>query len=164
MMLQVVLCCAVCCNAPNECMYSCFMHRYVADGTSEKAPACNKALNDVKALCPGVFVMHCLKCSECIGFHMMPSSESPRTLFEVLFTRWPVAPSVVVYDNGCNAHTYVLNREPDWCKDTLYVVDKLHYKGHVACSIGYNIAEYEDLAKLNSSMAEQKVGCLQCGC
>ena len=132
-------------------------HRYLADHVNEKAAICNKARNDTKGLAHGVFVLHCLDCAACIGFHMMPSSESPRTLFEILFTRWPTAPEVVVYDNGCHAHAYALNREPEWASNTFYVIDKLHYRGHTACSSSYDIGKYPVLGKKNSSMAEQKV-------
>jgi hypothetical protein len=103
-------------------------------------------------------VLHCLDCGQCLGFNMMPDAESPRTLFEVLFTRWqPSAPSVIVYDNSCHGHVYCLNREPEWCKDSVFAIDKVHYKGHVGCSAGYDISSYPGLAHYNSSMAEQRV-------
>ena len=33
------------------------------------------------------------------------------------------APSIVVYDNACNLHQFCLNREPDFFKETRFLVD-----------------------------------------
>lgn len=123
----------------------------------DTAGSCNKRKNVTRDLAPGMFVLHCLKCAGCLGFHVMRESESARTIFEVLYTRWAVAPKVVVYDNGCHAHSYALNREPAWAAGTAFLIDKLHYKGHVGCTRAYDIGIYPGLAVHNSSMAEQKV-------
>jgi hypothetical protein len=99
----------------------------------------------------------------------------------------PKPPRLLVYDNACNAEAYCLNREPEYFKDTLFLVDKashwgwrwavgsrtvswrpcapttplahpqLHMKGHTACSKAYNIALYPEYVGLNSQLAEQKV-------
>lgn len=90
----------------------------------------------------------------------MPNSESPRTLFEVLYTRFKQAPDVVVYDNSCHGHVYCLNREPAWAARTQFVVDKAHWKGHTGCSSGYDIGLYPRLSQLNSQLAEQRVSLL----
>ncbi len=101
--------------------------------------------------------MHCLKCSACLGFHKMDVHESPRTLFEVLFTRLPKPPRVVVYDNSCNAQVYFLNREPAWARDILFLVDKLHMLGHTACARSHDVGRYPEFTALNSQLAEQRV-------
>lgn len=88
---------------------------------------------------------------------MMEHYESPRTVFEWLYTRMDGAPKVVVYDNSCHLHGYCLNREPQWVKGTTFVIDKTHYKGHVGCSRGYDITTYPQLTVLNSQLAEQRV-------
>lgn len=123
-----------------------------ADGVS-----CNKFKNITRDLAPGMFVLHCLKCAACLGFHIMHESESPRTLFEVLYTRWGHAPKVLVYDNSCHGHAFFLNREPLWSANTTFLIDKLHFKGHTACCAAYDISIYPTLAIHNSQMAEQKV-------
>ena len=105
-----------------------------------------------------MFVMHCLKCAACIGFHIMTEAESPRTLFEIVYTRWKVPPKVVVYDNSCHGHQYFLNREPAYASSISFHIDKLHFKGHTGCCRAYDIGLYPTLANLNSQMAEQKVG------
>lgn len=87
----------------------------------------------------------------------MAGHESPYTAFEVLYTRWPAAPKVVVYDNGCHAHVYTLNRGPAWAKDTLFLIDKLHAAGHTGCCKAYDVTHHPSLGTLNSQLAEQKV-------
>jgi hypothetical protein len=130
----------------------------MADYQSQQAgKLCTKYKNQTKALTPGLFVMHCMKCKSCIGFHMMPASESPRTLFEVVYTRWRRPPRLIVYDNNCHAHAYFLNREPQFVKDTTFLIDKIHFKGHVGCCIGYDIAAYPEYGSWNSQLHEQKV-------
>ena len=42
-----------------------------------------------------------------------------------------LAPKVVIYDHACGLDTYVRNRDPGFFKDTIFLVDRLHYKGHV---------------------------------
>lgn len=37
------------------------------------------------------------------------------------------APSVVIYDNACNLHSYCLNREPAFFKQSWMVVDRFHW-------------------------------------
>jgi hypothetical protein len=62
-----------------------------------------------------------------------------------------------MYDNACHAQDYVLNREPQWAKRTVFVVDKLHWHNHTACSPSFNVRQYNALSQLNSQLAEQKV-------
>lgn len=129
---------------------------------SSGARMCNKLKNDRKGLVPGIFVMHCLRCASCIGFHVMDDAESPRTLFEAIMTRWETAPHVVVYDNACHAHAYFLNREPEYARDMVCLVDTLHYKGHTGCSQSYDISIYPQWGRFNSQLCEQKVRCWPC--
>lgn len=131
--------------------------KYHADvRTQSGGQRCTKYKYDAKNLTPGLFVLHCLKCGACLGFHMLRNAESPQALFEVLFTRWPEPPKVVVYDNNCHAHAYFLNREPQWVERTLFVIDKTHFRGHTGCCKGYDIARYPELNSLNSQLAEQR--------
>lgn len=41
-----------------------------------------------------------------------------------------VAPSVVIYDNGCNLHQYMLNHEPAFFENTWVLVDRFHWPNH----------------------------------
>ncbi len=100
-----------------------------------------------------------------------------------MHARRPKAPKLVIYDNSCNLHAYCLNREPEFFKDTLFVVDKvrcsvrndgpvqarrtdsptplahpqLHFKTHKACSRAYDIGRYSEYLSWNSQLAEQQV-------
>lgn len=132
--------------------------RYMADRARvRREGGCNKYLNNTKQLNPGLFVLHCVGCSGCLGFHMMPEHESPRTVFELLYTRFEEPPPVVVYDNNCNTHVYSLNREPEWAAPVRFVIDKTHFRTHKGCCAAYDIGAYPDLRFRNSQLAEQKV-------
>lgn len=132
--------------------------RYYADEVSQGTRgSCKKDAYTRRQLSPGLFVMWCLCCGNCIGFHMMRDSESPRTLFEVLYTRFPVAPRLVVYDNGCNAHAFALNREPVFFKNTQFMIDALHFKCHTGCCSAYDIKHHAHTRHLNSQLCEQQV-------
>ncbi|GIL68946.1 hypothetical protein Vafri_22208 [Volvox africanus] len=131
--------------------------RYLADFRSQRSgQTCTKYHYESKNLAPGLFLIHCLRCFTCVGFHLMSQHESPQTLFEVLYTRWQAAPRLVVYDNSCHGHTYFLNREPAWVRDTRFLIDKMHFKGHSGCCEAYDIAKYPELSKYNSQLAEQR--------
>ena len=56
---------------------------------------------------------------------------------------------------SCHAHEYALNREPTFFKDSLFVIDKFHYRNHRACSRGYNSKLFKEAAALNSQAAKQ---------
>src|SRR5579862_6454552 len=71
---------------------------------------------------PGCFFIYCLKHRTCLGFHLMRNRESPKTIFEVLFTRFREPPKLLVYDNGCNVSEYILNREPTFFKNMTVLV------------------------------------------
>lgn len=71
---------------------------------------------------------------------------------------------MVVYDRSCRLHTYALLREPAFFKNTVFRVDTLHWRGHTACSEGYNPetfrragfeSEASQVPHINSEAAEQ---------
>ena len=64
-----------------------------------------------------------------------------------------------MYDNVCKIHQYCLSRDPHFFKSTLLVVDRFHWKGHIGCSKGYNLNEYNtalEVNNLNSQVNEQE--------
>ena len=71
-------------------------------------------------------------------FHVMGDAESPRTIFDVLYTRFPEAPPVFCMDNGCNLHEFMLNREPEYFRRTEMYIDEPHFRGHKRCCEAYN--------------------------
>ena len=48
------------------------------------------------------------------------------------------APDVVIYDNACNLHQYMLNREPDFCRGTWLIVDRFRWGNHTGMYSIYN--------------------------
>ena len=41
-----------------------------------------------------------------------------------------LAPRVIIYGNACNLHSYCLNRDPDYFRETVFLVDRFHWKNH----------------------------------
>lgn len=66
----------------------------------------------------------------------MRDAESPRTVFEVLYTRCPNPPVRFTYDNDCNEHHYILNREPEFFANTNFFIDEPHY---MVCTFRFGI-------------------------
>lgn len=99
-----------------------------------------------------LFIMTCAGCNMVLGFSVLNVNESPRALFELLFTRFRVAPESVIYDNACNASLYCLKREPKFFEDTHFCIDKMHIRDHAtsSCSPAYhpsnNVDSYDDSA------------------
>jgi formylmethanofuran dehydrogenase subunit E-like metal-binding protein len=89
----------------------------------------------------------------------MANAESPRTVFEVVYTMFEEAPGDMVYDNMCTLHHYALNREPEFFKLTGARVDAMHYRDHTRCAPDFNSALYHRVT--NSQVAEQKNAVLQ---
>lgn len=129
---------------------------YAMDGTGvkEALSSCTKHKEANQSLLPGCLFGWCLECGICNSFAVMPSCETPRTVFELLFTRWQTAPEVLCYDNGCNAMHFCLNRECQHFQGTSFYVDAMHYRDHVRCAADFNSATYDGIT--NSSLAEQK--------
>jgi hypothetical protein len=106
------------------------LRRYAADaGTSMGTDSsCTKHKRSTIQLVPGLILFWCGKCWKCRGFAIMRDAESPRTAFEVLFTRCQDAPTRFTYDNNCNEHHYCLNREPTFFGRTRFFIDEPHYQ------------------------------------
>ena len=132
--------------------------RYKADSKSEKQKdQCRKESWGHPTLSPGIFTIYCQH-GICYGFSVLSDCESPKHPFEIFRQRFKVAPKIIIYDNACKLHQYCLLREPAFFKYTLFLVDRFHWKGHVACSIGYNMCVYLanlQLRQLNSQVNEQ---------
>jgi hypothetical protein len=69
----------------------------------------------------------------------MTKPESPDTMFSILYSRFPDARRVVIYDNACKLLEYCMNREPTFFQDTIFLIDRLHAKTHVGCTAGRSI-------------------------
>ena len=132
--------------------------RYKADSQSEKQKdQCRKESWGHPTLSPGIFTMYCQH-GICYGFSILSDCESPKHPFEIFRQRFKVAPKIIIYVNACKLHQYCWLREPAFFKHTMFLVDIFHWKGHIACSIGYNMCVYLanlQLRSLNSQVNEQ---------
>ena len=124
--------------------------------------SCRKYASHHPTLTPGIFTLYCPH-GICYGFEVMRSHESPRIPFQIFLTRFLQPPKVIIYDNACKLHHYILNREPNHFKSTKFLVDRFHWKGHAGCSSGYNLNKYPgfDMNAINSQVNEQANAGLQ---
>ncbi|XP_066304517.1 uncharacterized protein [Branchiostoma lanceolatum] len=123
----------------------------------KETDSCRKESYGHPSLTPGLFTLFCPH-GVCFGFEVMRSCESPQHPFEIIRTRFKTAPRTIVYDNACQLHRYVMNRDPHFFKKTQFLVDRFHWKGHVGCSLGYCMDSYSasvDIRTINSQVNEQ---------
>ena len=78
----------------------------------------------------------------CYGYEVMAQCESPKILFQIFITHFPQPPHVIVYDNGWKLHVYCLNQEAGYFQNTLFLLDRFHWRRHTGCSSGYNLDLY----------------------
>ena len=94
----------------------------------------------------------------CLGFHKIPVCEGRNDVFSAILRYWEHAPDVVIYDFACQLGPYCMQREPEFFKDTLFVVDEMHANGHTQCSQACFISNYMNvrsrLMGVNSSTAK----------
>ncbi|KAL9932905.1 hypothetical protein V8E36_008160 [Tilletia maclaganii] len=129
----------------------------IVEGSAEQQ--CRKYYDEyVKRQCTGgLMALWCTHCI-CVGFHVIPHAEGRNDVFSAVFTHWNSAPRVIVYDFACQLGPYSLRREADFFKDTLFVVDQMHEKGHTNCSAASRLSTYmrndPTIQHLYSSAAE----------
>ncbi|KAF5319806.1 hypothetical protein D9611_012830 [Ephemerocybe angulata] len=127
--------------------------------SSRGGDTCGKYFSEYgeATLTGGIMAAWCTH-SVCYGFHCIPSSEGRNDVFSALITRWPVAPKRIIYDFACALGPYCLLREPEFFKDTVFVIDKFHSMGHTKCSPAAFLQQYSDadprLIHINSSAGE----------
>ena len=83
-------------------------------------------------------MLWCIACQCAVAWSLMAASESPATLFELLYLYFPEAPLRIAYDNGCNFLVYALNRDPVWASRLRVFIDPPHFKGHTGCAGSFN--------------------------
>ncbi|XP_070541358.1 uncharacterized protein [Ptychodera flava] len=103
--------------------------KYARDVNKPDTDACKKFNRGHPTLSPGIFTLFCPH-KICYGFQLLLSHESPEHPFSIFKTRFEVAPKLIVYDNACKLHQYCLNREPVFFQNTIFCVDRLHWKNH----------------------------------
>ncbi|KAK4696957.1 hypothetical protein P7C70_g8291, partial [Phenoliferia sp. Uapishka_3] len=122
-------------------------------------PPCTKLYNTYTKATQSGGVM-ALWCTHSInyGFHFIPRGEGRNDVFSAIFSHWPTAPKIIVYDFACALAGYCMSREAHYWKDTLFVIDQLHQKDHRKCSNACYLETYMStdptLKYINSSAAE----------
>ena len=106
---------------------------------------CRKVGAKIKEKTGGVFSFFCRHgfCYGCVQsrwpmpnliplarFHVMHSSEGRNDPFSVLKTYLRDPPKLIVYDFACSLEEYCLNRDPWWFRDTMFAIDRFHWKNH----------------------------------
>uniref|UniRef100_A0A8H8CF18 HMG domain-containing protein n=1 Tax=Psilocybe cubensis TaxID=181762 RepID=A0A8H8CF18_PSICU len=127
-------------------------------GANEDEDTCHKYYSTYskKRLTGGIMCVWCTH-SVCYGFHCIRAAEGRNDVFSAIYTRWKQAPEVIVYDFACALQPYCMSREPDFFKNTRFVIDIFHSSEHKcgeACFLATYCQENPDLLRLNSSAAE----------
>ncbi|KII84578.1 hypothetical protein PLICRDRAFT_117458 [Plicaturopsis crispa FD-325 SS-3] len=71
--------------------------------------------------------------SICLGFHSIPIAEGRNDVFSAIYTRFPVAPKVIIYDFACQLAPYCLVREARYFGHTRFLIDEMHAHDHTRC-------------------------------
>ena len=112
---------------------------------NNESSVCNKLYKKKGRLGAGTLLFWCGIHRKCLGFYVMKTAESCKTVFQILVTRFKKQPRVIIYDNGCNLSEYILNRAPGPFKDTYILSDGFHWKNHTNCGVSYNSKLYPAL-------------------
>ena len=112
---------------------------------NSETSVCNKVYKKKGRLGAGTLLFWCGIHRKCLGFYIMKSAESCKTVFQILVTRFKIQPRVIIYDNGCNLSEYILNREPGPFKETYILSDGFHWKNHTNCGVSFNSKLYPSL-------------------
>lgn len=126
---------------------------------SAETGTCKKYYSTYKkqTLTGGLMAIWC-KHNICLGFHKIPKAEGRNDVFSGLYVYFQKAPEVVIYDFACQLGAYSMSREPEFFKDTCFVIDEMHAKGHSSCSQASFSSNYMQcsprLQGVNTSTAE----------
>ena len=106
-----------------------------------KGGECSKNFSSFSRVSGGCMVLWCPH-RIALGFHVIPSAEGRNDVFSAVFSHWPSAPDVIVYDFACQLQPYCLAREPEFFKNTTFVIDRLHSKNHTTCSEAFDLESF----------------------
>jgi hypothetical protein len=127
---------------------------------------CSKFYNQYQrddGLTGGIMALWCTH-GICLGFHCIPLGKGWNDVFLALLTRWKVAPRYVIYDFACALAPYCMTQEPDFFKNTVFLIDNFHAAGHTKCSAACFLTTYARhnllLESVNSSAGESGNGAL----
>jgi len=116
---------------------------------------CNKFYERMGGSTGGLGLIFCIWCKRLVGYQVLKFTESSRTLFDLILTRWDRPPDIIIYDNACNMHKFCLSREPEYFKDVMFILDRLHVAGHVKCCLSYDPYQHAFVVDINTQLCEQ---------
>lgn len=127
----------------------------------DTAMTCTKIVKRAPSLTPGMFALFCPH-GICLGFQALKTFEGPSTAFDLLYTRFPEAPGVVVYDNACNLARLCTKLAPRHFARTLFLIDRFHFPCHKRCHRAFSMEYWKHrktklmtIGAVNSQVAEQ---------
>jgi hypothetical protein len=77
-----------------------------------------------------------------LGFHVIPVAEGRNDVFSALLCHWETAPRIVTYDFACDLMQYSMAREPAFFRDTMFLIDRLHFRNHKECSEAFSLRSH----------------------
>lgn len=131
----------------------------IVDRDAEEMGDCNKFYKTYSknSLTGGILVLWCTH-SICLGFHSIPIAEGRNDVFSAIYTRFRVAPKVIVYDFACQLAPYCLVREARYFGNTQFFIDEMHAHDHTRCGqacFASNYMQFDDrIRAINTSAAE----------
>ena len=91
-----------------------------------------------------------------LGFITMTSKESPRMMFDLKMTRFPLNYNpTVIFDASCLHKEVGLNRELKLYMENRSATDNFHEDNHTSCLPGFRSSLYNDLQSRNTEACEQ---------
>jgi hypothetical protein len=129
------------------------------DRDAEEMGDCNKFYKTYSKnnLTGGILVLWCTH-SVCLGFHAIPVAEGRNDVFSAIYTHFPVAPKIVVYDFACQLAPYCLVREAKYFSNTKFLIDEFHAHDHTRCGSACFASNYmrfnPDIRAVNTSAGE----------
>ena len=121
-------------------------------------PGCNKGACSGCKWTPGTFLVFCsCRNRKLLGFALLDKAENPLTMLQLLYTRWPIAPKLIWYDNGCNEDRSCTYRVPDFFRLSKFLIDCFHDVDHSACSDFFKFDSFDQYQPdyINTQLAEQ---------
>lgn len=111
------------------------------DASSKTHMGCTKNELQHHHFTPGMFIVSCIH-SVVLGFYAMTEFESVETAFRILLERFLHPPRYVIYDNACNLESFCMRREPYHFRNTVFWIDRMHFKNHSNCGHIYDMDAY----------------------
>ena len=111
----------------------------------------------------GFFVIMCgCKDPSVLMVILLATGESSDIPMKAIQSRFPNPPEVIFYDNACHLFAYCMARDPLFFFGTIFLIDQLHWKNHIAaCSCMNHPQTFKDnelVANCNTQACEVLFG------